>query len=180
MTTVDKITLTVSLFSLSISIFVAYKSYRLGQHQLRTNTRNRFQPLLIDVNRQMIQHPELWAFYDSHPVPRDWLNNPIEKARLDAVALMLVNVFECVFGFYGGSARLTKTEQQAFEAWKDFLRDTLKQSSVAREIWNRPNIKQVYNASLVAEINAFIKCIAANDSITSSERQEQIAVIRDE
>jgi hypothetical protein len=152
---IDTITLTISLVSISISVLTAYKSYRFAEHQSRLNARRHFQPLLLDTNKAMIAHPELCAFYDSSSIQSDPLN-PVERARLEAYAHMLLNTLEIIFAFYGDSARLTKAERESFEAWKRFLRDTLERSSLARELWNDPNIKPMYNSNLVAEIESAI------------------------
>jgi hypothetical protein len=172
-------TLIISLVSLSISIFAAYKTYGLGEYQLRLTNRNEFQKLLIDVNKVLIEHPELWAIYDSHSIPREWLNDPKEKARLEALAYMILNVFECVFTFYGDSPRLTKAERESFEAWKGFLNNLLQDSSFMRELLDKPNLRLMYNAKLIAEVDSILKiqCISdsskGNSSATSKTREVQ-------
>jgi len=161
---VETITLTISLVSISISIVAAYKSYRFAEFQGRLNTRRHFQPLLLDTNRAMIAHPELCAFYDASSIQSD-SSNPVERARLEAYAHMLLNTLEIIFAFYGDSARLTNAEKESFEAWKRFLRDILDRSSLARELWNSPNIKPMYNPNLVAEIESAINSRALSGSI---------------
>jgi hypothetical protein len=150
-------TLTISLVSLSISIFAAYKTYGLGEYQLRLANRNEFQKLLIDVNKVLVERPELWAIYDSHPIPREGLRDPKERARLEALAYMLLNVFECVFTFYGDSPRLTKAERESFAAWKGFLNNLLQDSSLMRELLDKPNLRLMYNAKLIAEVDSILK-----------------------
>jgi hypothetical protein len=169
MTGIETITLTISIVSLSISVVAAYKSYRFEQYQLRLNTRKQFQPFLVDTNRAIIEHPELSAFYDSSSIPSDLLNNPIERARVEAYAHMLLNVLESVFGFYGNSMRLTKEERVSFESWKDYLRDTLERSSLARELWSKPNIQSIYNPTLVAEIESVITSIVLTNSTSPND-----------
>ena len=161
---VETITLTISLVSISISLVAAYKSYRFQEYQSRLNTRRQFQPLLLDTNKAMIAHPELCAFYDASYTQSN-SSNPVERARLEAYAHMLLNTLEIIFAFYGDSPRLTNAERASFEAWKRYLRDTLERSSLARELWNNPNIKPMYNPNLVAEIESVTNSRALSDSV---------------
>lgn len=162
MTGVEITTLIISLVSLSISIIVGYKTYIFSEYQLRLSNRNEFQKLLVDVNKTLVEHPELWAIYDSYPVPRERLADPMERARLHAFTHMVLNICECVFAFYGDSSRLTKAESASFDAWKGFLRDTLQQSSFARELVSNTNIRTMYHAKLIAEIDSVLESQSLN------------------
>ncbi len=164
-------TLVISLVSLSISILAAYKTYGLGEYQLRLTNRNEFQKLLIDVDKVLVEHPELWAIYDSHPIPREGMNDPTGRAKLEAFAYMMLNVFECVFTFYGDSPRLTKAEKESFAAWKGFLSSLLQDSSFMRELLDKPNIRLVYNAKLIAEVDSILRI----KSISGSSKSNSLA-----
>ncbi|HWN09161.1 MAG TPA: hypothetical protein VNO50_07845 [Pyrinomonadaceae bacterium] len=154
MTGVEIATLTISLVSLSISIFVGYRTHAFGEYQLRLGTRNDFQKLLIDVDKTLVENPQLWAIYDAYPASGALTD--IEKGRLRAFAYMLLNVFECVFAFYGDSPRLTKAENESFEAWKGFLKNTLQDSSFARELLANPKLRLIYHSKLIAEIDLIL------------------------
>jgi len=168
MTGAETATLIISLVSLSISVFAGYKASAFSEYQLRLSNRNQFQVLLVDIDKTLIEHPELWSFYDSYP--REWLADPIGRARLEAFGYMMLNIFECVFAFYGDSARLTKAERHSFDAWKGFLRNTLENSSFARELVGGPNIRPMYNAKLIAEIDSVLASQPAAQQIVGPER----------
>ena len=155
MTGIETATIIISVLSLSISVVVGYKAYIFSEYQLRLSSRNDFQALLVDINKTLVEHPELWAIYDSYPVPRE--ADPIGSARLQAFAHMVLNVFECVFAFYGDSPRLTKAERDAFDAWKGFLKNTLLESSFARDLVGKPHIRVMYHAKLIAEIDSILE-----------------------
>ena len=169
MTGPETATLIISLLSLSISIFVGYKSYAFSEYQLRLGSRNEFQKLLVDINKTLIEHPELWAIYDSYPVPREGLAEPIGRARVQAFAYMMLNTFECVFAFYGDSPRLTKAERNSFNAWKGFLRSTLENSSIARELAGNPNLRAMYHAKLMAEIDSVLASPPASEQALAAD-----------
>jgi hypothetical protein len=153
----DIATLIISLMSLLISMIVAYKTYIFGKYQLRLGNRNEFQKMLVDISKTLVEHPELWAIYDLYPVPREWLADPMGKAKLQAFAHMVLNVCECVFAYYGDSSRLSKAERKDFDTWKGFLRDTLQKSSFARELVSNPNIRSMYHAKLLTEIDSILE-----------------------
>jgi hypothetical protein len=171
MTGAETTTLIISLVSLSISVFAGFKTYLFSEYQLRLSNRNEFQKLLVDINKTMVEHPELWAIYDSYPVPREGLADPIGRAKLQAFAYMMLNVFECVFAFYGDSPRLTRAERNAFDAWKGFLRNTLENSSFARELVGNPNLRTMYHAKLMAEIDSVLASQPAAQQIVGRERR---------
>ena len=155
MTGIESATIIVSVLSLSISIGAAYKTYTFSEYQLRLSNRTEFQKLLVDIDKSLIEHPELWALYDSYSELRE--NSPAGRVRLQAFAHMVLNIFECVFAFYADSSRLTNAERESFEAWKGFLRFTLQESSLTRELVSKPNLRVMYHAKLLAEIDSILE-----------------------
>jgi hypothetical protein len=168
MTGNEMLTLGISILSLCISILAAYKTYLLGEYQLRLTSRNEFQKLQIDVNKVLIEYPELWAIYDSHAMSSHGLNDAKEKAKLEAFAHMIFNVFESVFVFYGDSPRLTKAEREHVEAWRGFLRDFLNESSFARELLSKPASRIMYNVRFIAEVETALKTINRNKLVPNN------------
>ena len=122
-TTTEKISLLVSLFSLLISVLTALKSYLLSEYQLRLNTRNELQKMLIEVNKCMINDPELWATYDHHEVSASIKQSHTPVAKIEAISYMMLNTFEAAFAFYEDSPRLRKAELESYETWKGYFHE---------------------------------------------------------
>jgi hypothetical protein len=155
MTGIETATIIVSVVSLLISLVAAYKAYAFSEYQLRLSNRTEFQKLLVDIDKSLIEYPELWALYDSYSDLRE--SSPSGQVRLRAFAHMVLNIFECVFAFYADSSRLTKAERESFHAWKGFLRFTLQESSLTRELVAKPNLRAMYHAKLLAEIDLVLQ-----------------------
>jgi hypothetical protein len=155
MTGVETATIIVSFVSLAISLIAAYKTYTFSEYQLRLSNRTEFQKLLVDIDKSLIEHPELWAIYDSYSALRE--ADPVGRVRLQAFAHMVLNIFECVFAFYGDSPKLTNAEQESFQAWKGFLKFTLQESSLTRELLNTPKLRAMYHAKFLEEIDSILE-----------------------
>jgi hypothetical protein len=95
------------------------------------------QTLLLEINKQFIADPSLFAIYD------DSVNNshaleisPKLKAKVEALGHMKLNVFEIVF------AKLDPPN----EAWTNYFKDSMARCSVLRDELDR--YPEIYNKKL--------------------------------
>jgi len=157
MTTTEATTLFLSILSLVIAAFAAYRTYVLSEYQLRLNTRNEFQKLTLEIQKELIRDPELYAVYDDHPMVLRRQQNPELYYRLEAFAYMVLNVFDTVFCFYGDSKKLTKSENRSFQMWHGLLADFLRKSSIARTILDRSETREVYTESFFLMATSIVR-----------------------
>ncbi len=156
MTNFEILTTIISFSALAVSLLAAYKAYGLGEYQMRLNTRIEFQTWLIEIDKFLVEKPELWAIYDSHEMSRHRSESLEERAKLEAFGFMTLNIFEGVFAFYGDSPRLTSFEKDSFRAWKAYLRDTLQDSSLLRSLVGKKSTRKMYNAKFIAEVDSIL------------------------
>jgi hypothetical protein len=84
------------------------------------------QKLLLEINKQFIADPTLFAIYDDDPKHRKALENDSQlKAKVDALGYMKLNVFEVIF------AQLPDAQRDA--AWNAYFLDSLDRCSVLAE-----------------------------------------------
>ena len=58
----------IAVVSLLVSLAVAFRNWRYSKTSVRYTYRNQYMNGVFDINRQLVNHPELWAIYDDHPM----------------------------------------------------------------------------------------------------------------
>ena len=150
MSTVEILTIIISLSALLASGFTAYRSYFLSEYQLRLNSRLEFHKLLLEVNKATLADPTLRSIYD------EFTGDPADPRKLWTFAYMNLNIFETIFSFYWDSDRIRKKEKASYDVWVAFLRNTLENSSFARNFVQQPQIRKLYHPELIKQIDEII------------------------
>jgi hypothetical protein len=132
----------VSLLGAATSALYARKS-ALQNRQIADRTVTvEAQKLLLEINKQYISDPNLFAIYDDHP-GRDQLlkNDPKFLEKIKAMGYLKLNVFEVIFEVL--------PNLNAYPAWAAYFEDSIRRCSVLRdELSGSPHI---YNSNLIAE-----------------------------
>lgn len=153
---INIVSITISIISLAVATFAAYKTYVFNHLQFRLINRNEFQKIYIEIDKELIREPCLWAIYDSHPIAKKEYNDLIEKARLEAFVYMHLNMFELAFIFFHESKGITKAEKKTWQGWDEGLKDFIRDSSLAREIISQPEILKLYSSNFLNHIKSYI------------------------
>jgi hypothetical protein len=152
MTSAEIGTLAVSILSLLLAGFAAWRTYDLSHRQLRLGTRHEFQRLLLEWDKELIRDPELWGVYDDHPMAQVTRDDPAYKAKLEAFAYMLLNIGQIVHVFIAEGGRASAHERAFLNAYVGVMRDFYSNSSLAREILSRPDAKLIYDEGFLESI----------------------------
>jgi len=131
----DVISLVVASAALVVSIIVAVRMRRYNRISLRATHRSNYMSALLNLNREMVGHPELWAVYDQNWQPYGY-DSPIEIARRRAFIWYHLNLFELFYTDYH-LQRQDSPDPSAHEHWKawdTFIRSFLKGSVEAQAI----------------------------------------------
>jgi hypothetical protein len=101
------------------------------------------QKFLLEVNKQYVSNPELFAIYDSYP-NREQLfrSNPELLEKVKALGYLKLNVFEIVYSVLpeGG-------------AWKAYFEDSLQKCSILREELEAN--EKIYDKNLIAAYSSW-------------------------
>jgi len=150
----------------AISLIVAMFSVRLAMHfkqeSQRLSAGSIFKSHLIEVNKCLVDHPELWMAYDDHPLTKEIQTTPLIRARIDAYLHMVLNLISTTYGFYVqgiGEHRMRNDDREYWEAYKYFGTVVLKSSSRARELFKDPTNQGLYPKSFVTFMNGIISKI---------------------
>ncbi len=157
-------------------------AYNFWRHQLRVNARNAFQTMLLDVDKTMIAHPELWAVYDTYATNAAHFGDHQKRLEFEgkrrAFVFMMLNMFEIIFAYYRNpdpavlfsSHRLAPVESETRKTWIRYAKEFLRGSSFARDLWEIPATQEVYVKQFRAEINAIIAEIGKDATATLTGR----------
>jgi cell division protein FtsL len=144
-TMISMLSVLVAVLSLAVSASTAVYVYRKN-YQLNTTIAERTvtieaQKLLLEINKQFISDPDLFAIYDDNPGRRELLNSkPQYVEKLKALGYMNLNVFEIVFTVLGrGTSRKT---------WDAYFEDTIRRCSILQEELNKNTA--IYHPELIA------------------------------
>jgi hypothetical protein len=116
----------VSLLGALGSLVYFCKTSRLSRHNADRTVTFEAQKLLVEINKQFIADPSLFAIYDDNPENKKALERyPKLKAKVEALGYMKLNVYEIVF------AKLPDDSREG--SWKGYFLDSLDRCSVLAE-----------------------------------------------
>jgi len=121
------------------------------------NARNSLSSLLIDVDKQLIEWPELWCIYDNATLPK--CDSPEAKAKRDAFIYQHFNMFEAAHSYYTADEKINpNTNDREYNAsWNGYMSQFFNQSSDARALFESERTKNIYSARFVKEVTGLIK-----------------------
>ena len=131
--------------------------------QLGLDNRNEFQRLLIDLDRELIQDPRLFAIYDTHPFASQFKDDPLLAAKLDAFGYMSINIFEMVYQFFHATGNLSTHERETWNSWESFFQHTVDNSSVIRKLLRRDDLDGYYPPKFAAYVRKALSKVAKCD-----------------
>ncbi|MBP6735713.1 MAG: hypothetical protein KA142_13700, partial [Chromatiaceae bacterium] len=91
----DLIALVISLVAAALATYAAIQTYHLDKASFRVSNYHQFDALLIEIDKQLIEFPQLSAIFDAAPFEGE----PLEKRRLEAFVYMHLDLFQMVHSF---------------------------------------------------------------------------------
>jgi len=103
---------------------------------LRTASRGEHFRLLLELDRNLIDNPELWGIYDSHPLSQIKASDPLVQSKRNAFIYLHFNLFEMVHDFYHHViSRMDKIDIMYWHEWYRYIYQFFRESSKARIIF---------------------------------------------
>lgn len=155
MTSTEILTIILSSVSLLVSVIAsiaAYKSYLVGKQQLRLSSINEFQKILIDINKELIRDPSLWAMYDDRPFGKSSPKDSSSDAKIEALIYLKLNLFELVHHFFNSQIGLSEREKHAWHAWDKFIKYTITHSSMIQKVLGDQSVDQLFSQEFMEYI----------------------------
>jgi hypothetical protein len=142
----------VSFLSALLSFVFFLRNFRLSRRLSDRSTTIEGHKLLLDIDKQLISDPRLWALQDNHPIAealKKEVADPLVSGKLEAFAYMILNVFEILLAVHPGAG--DKRGNADYETWRQFAHDTLKKSSTLRQMLETPAVRCLYGTELLEE-----------------------------
>jgi hypothetical protein len=146
----------IAVVSLLVSLAVALRNWRYSEKSVRYTSRNQYTTALFDIDRQLVNRPELWAIYDDHPMSASRSNEPEAVSRRQAFLYFHFNLFETVYNDYNKILPRTRTDEQYWRSWDAWIRHFFRASSEARSLFADAMSQDVFFGDFVVHINEVI------------------------
>lgn len=110
----------------------------LTRLQIRLASRNEFQKLTLEINKEVIRDPSLDEF--DHPGQK----RDQAAVKIEALAYITMNMFELVYEYYKIHEALTEREDAEWKVWEAMIQDGLAESPALRELVWAPDSERIY------------------------------------
>lgn len=123
----------VAVLSMGVSWHFSNLSRQHSEAALRNTGGSTHIEMLLELDKILIERPELWSIYDEAALPAGTPGDPYIELRKEALSHYYLNMFERVFSFYSTIAPETGLNKSYMAAWKRYLAHWLKNSSIGKQ-----------------------------------------------
>jgi hypothetical protein len=134
------------------TLLVGLLVWWFNQWSIRRSARQDHIGMLLDIDKQLIEKPELWLIYDDYLAPSGVKNDPWDPARREAFIYLHLNMFEAFFDFHRQLAPLWVADEEYEKSWRHYIKDFFDRSSEARKVWDKQRARQLYSIGFVGFI----------------------------
>lgn len=160
----------ISVVSLLVSLLVAFHNWSYDRTTVRFTSRNHYTNALFDIDRQLVNRPELWAIYDDHPMAAKRSMDPEAVARRDAFIYLHFNLFETVYNDYHKVLQRTQTDEQYWRSWDSWIHYFFRTSSEARNLFYNAECQDIFFGDFVLYAKTVIREVAPEATALPSPR----------
>ena len=149
----DSIALVISLVAAALATYAAVQTYHLDKASFRVSNYHQFDALLIEIDKQLIELPQLSAIFDAAPFEGE----PLEKRRLEAFVHMHLDLFQMVHSFIEDRTQKGHDIDHEFsDSWLAYMRSFIHECPLAREMLAQSTTKDVFQRSFIKMMDEFV------------------------
>jgi hypothetical protein len=137
-------TVLVSLLSLVVSGFAAFKAYGLADQQLQILAHAEFQKCWLAINGEVLRDPNLWAYSKSFQARFAQASRPLEAGKLEAFGFMMLNTWELIFEYHQTRNR-SRHECRLWDVWHRTITTVLHDSPLLQGLASREDVLVCYS-----------------------------------
>jgi hypothetical protein len=151
MTPTEILTISISRFSLLVSLIVGYLTFFIGFGQLKLLSRIEFHKMLLELNKELLRDPNLRAYRDEYRSKMNIEITEVHRSQIEAMLVSIINLLELVFLYTGPHKKsITKADKDEWDMWQKYFQKTLKDSSFLRLMLQNESIKEVYHPKFIS------------------------------
>lgn len=148
--------LTISILAPSVAVVAAAFTITNNRKVIRNTSRQEHVRLFIEVDKQMLNDPELWAIYDGHEICKTFTDNVIKKAKRKTFIFLILNCHDCIFDFYNNTIWKSKTDKLYWEHWDRLLKQFFFSSTEVREVATYAIKTKIYHEKFVQYMQSIL------------------------
>lgn len=142
----------VSILAAGLSAFFFWLNYQNSKKNANRSIYIDGQKFVIEICKQLISEPLLWCLYDDNPLRVERareIEDPLFEQKIRAFAHLHLNMFEIVVNEVPkpGFGR----KKNPSNVWFNYFHDTLKRSSLVREVLEEPESNHIWSPVLLKE-----------------------------
>lgn len=161
----EAVSAVVSIIAAGLSFYFFIRNLSLAEKNAERTVTVDAQHLLLEINKQYLSDPALFAIYDDWPGRAQALQDPTFADKLKALGYLKLNVFEIVFD-------ALSPQSDAYGAWVAYFDDSLRRCSVLRyELGKQP---EIYGTKLLAAFDRWQETGSAKIVPTTQTNRWQV------
>jgi hypothetical protein len=150
--------------SLIVSFYVAYRAWKFNDISTRRSSRETHTQMLFEIDKLLIQYPELWEIYDTNSFRQKRDTSPLATARREAFLYQHFNMFETIHDYYKNIISRDATDESYWDTWKAYIKQMFKESSEARRLFQETHSQEIYNKQFRSFVESIIKEISPTNT----------------
>jgi hypothetical protein len=160
----DSLALVISGVAGALATYAAIQTYTFNKASFWVANYHQFDVLLIELDKQLIEYPELYAIYDTIPFE----GGAREKVRLEAFVHMHLDLFQMVHSFISDQMqRRRHIDQEFIDSWIAYMSTFIRTCHLAQEMLTENRTRSLYESSFVKKMGEFV---AINSQTHGQER----------
>lgn len=154
--------------SLLISLWIAYKSAKFSDCQLRLSNRAELHKILLEIDRELLHDPSLNSMFRSNPAGLRASSLPLDTRKQEIYFAMYLNLFELSFAQFKEIKNLSLAEKEVSEAWDRFIISFFEDCVQAKVLWSR------FGDTFYSSFRSYIDLIVAQ--VDAKEKSDSLAL----
>jgi hypothetical protein len=169
----DKFKLVTIIISLS-ALGISFWGWKNSRTSIRQTIKNSYMSALFEIDKQLMNNPDLWTIYDSYPVGLQKSNDGKPLGQRRAFISYHFNLFEVTHTNYTRILYKNKADKEFWDSMQKYIQQFFKCSTEARNIFKETSIQELYLPDFLTLINKMITDIETHEI---SAQQKAMAVM---
>ena len=158
----------IAMASLIISLYVAYRAWKFNELSTRRASRQAHVQMLFEIDKLLIQYPELWGIYDTNPLGEKRDSSPLAVARREAFLYQHFNIFYVVHDYYMNIITRDKADDDNWKSWETYLKQLFIQSTEARRLFKESRSQEIYTRQFRDVVNGILAEVERSECPTNT------------
>ncbi|MBC8044304.1 MAG: hypothetical protein IAF08_12775 [Rhizobacter sp.] len=149
----------ISALSFVNSVIFTFVLWRDNYVLLRSTARQEHNRLLLEIDKYLVDSPDLWAMWDEHGAQSNL--SPEHQMKIRQFVYLVMNVYETVFDFYHHLVRRNAADEAHWTKWHNIITEFLRTSAFAREVVADVKTRRNYSEGFITYLDRIVASVQA-------------------